>query len=326
MTPDPPRTGDAARLAARVAGRWQARDRLLPRPGRLPAGCGAPLTVTGAGGRLVAAGACEHWAGEPGSLDLTWGAARRFRLTAHVDGPEVAKNLDLLLLAWREHLATGPAAGGEDTAAVVTWPSRDVEGVKVLLRHGLVPLAVVAARVTAPECAAPPEATAATWIRRAGPGDVEAVVRLGLETIRFDAHFGVVTERPGTAAALRAAAARALAGHQPWVWLAERDGTPAGMIWAQEPGDAGSVAAMTSLAPAAYILLAGVTVKNRGRGIATALAARAHHDIGVAGVAVTLLHYAVSNPLSAPFWARQLYRPLWTIWQTRPARRGAQAQ
>jgi ribosomal protein S18 acetylase RimI-like enzyme len=279
--------------------------------------------VTGAGGRLVAAAACEHWAGEPGSLDLTWGAARRFRLTAHVDGPEVANNLDLLLLAWREHLATDPAADGEGAAAVVTWPSREVEGVPVLLRHGLVPLAVVAARITPPRRAVPLEGAAAIRIRRAGTGDVEAVVRLGLETIRFDAHFGVVTERPDTATALRAMAAQALDGHQPWVWLAEHD-TPGGMIWAQEPGDAGPVAAMTSLAPAAYILLAGVTAKDRGRGIATALTARAHHDIGAAGAAVTLLHYAVTNPLSAPFWARQHYRPLWTIWQTRPARRGAQ--
>jgi ribosomal protein S18 acetylase RimI-like enzyme len=274
----------------------------------------------------MADGACEHWAGEPGSLELAWGAARRFRLTAHVDGPDVAKNLDLLMLAWQEHLAAVPDACGEDTAAVVTWPSRDVEGVTVLLRHGFAPLAVIAARVMPLDRPIPPNARALARIRRAGPGDVEAVVRLGLETIRFDAHFGVVTERPETPTALRAVAAQALAGHQPWVWLAERDGTPAGMIWAQEPGDAGPGAAMTRLAPAAYILLAGVTAKDRGRGIATALTARAHHDIGAAGVAVTLLHYAVPSPLSAPFWARQLYRPLWTIWQTRPARRGAQAQ
>jgi hypothetical protein len=120
MTPDPPGTGDAARLASRVARRWQSRDWLLPDPGVLPPGCGASLTVTGAGGRLVAAGACEHWAGEPGSLDLTWGAARRYRLTAHVDGPGVARNLDRLLLAWREHVAAVPGAGGEDTAVVVT--------------------------------------------------------------------------------------------------------------------------------------------------------------------------------------------------------------
>jgi hypothetical protein len=325
MTPDKPGTGETVQVAARVARRWQSRDWLLPDPGALPPGCGTPLRVTGTGGRLAAAGTCEHWAGEPGSLELAWGAARQYRLTAHVDGLGLARNLDLLLSAWREHLTAVPGAGGEDTAMVVTWPSRDVEGVTVLLRHGLAPVAVAAARVMPPDGRLPPQTSTPARIRQAGPGDVDAVVRLALETIRFDAYFGVVTERPQTAAALRAAAAQALAGPRPWVWLAERGGTPAGMIWALPPETAIPATAMTSVAPAAYILLAGVTAGERGRGIATTLAAHAHHDIGAAGVAVTVLHYAVPSPLSAPFWARQLYRPLWTIWQTRPARSGAPA-
>ncbi len=29
-------------------------------------------------------------------------------------------------------------------------------------------------------------------------------------------------------------------------------------------------------------------------------------------IAATLLHYAPANPVSAPFWATQGYRPLWT--------------
>jgi hypothetical protein len=32
-----------------------------------------------------------------------------------------------------------------------------------------------------------------------------------------------------------------------------------------------------------------------------------------------LLHYAQVNPVSAPFWSRMGYRPLWTIWEARPA-------
>jgi hypothetical protein len=31
------------------------------------------------------------------------------------------------------------------------------------------------------------------------------------------------------------------------------------------------------------------------------------------------LHYAQLNPLSAPFWNRMGYRPLWTGWEVRPA-------
>jgi hypothetical protein len=32
-----------------------------------------------------------------------------------------------------------------------------------------------------------------------------------------------------------------------------------------------------------------------------------------------LLHYEQLNPLSAPFWNRMGYRPLWTGWEVRPA-------
>ena len=37
------------------------------------------------------------------------------------------------------------------------------------------------------------------------------------------------------------------------------------------------------------------------------------------GVDTTLLHYAQLNPLSAPFWSRMGYRPLWIGWEVRPA-------
>ena len=36
-------------------------------------------------------------------------------------------------------------------------------------------------------------------------------------------------------------------------------------------------------------------------------------------VDTTLLHFAQLNPLSAPFWSRMGYRPLWTGWEVRPA-------
>ena len=42
-----------------------------------------------------------------------------------------------------------PEAAGEDTAAVVCWPSRDVAGVRALVAHGLTPLGLIAAHVNA---------------------------------------------------------------------------------------------------------------------------------------------------------------------------------
>src|SRR3984885_6840702 len=72
-------------------------------------------------------------------------------------------------------------------------------------------------------------------IRRAGAADLDAVVWLGMETIRYDAHFGTVIERPGTPGALSHEAARVLAAPDPWVWLAERDGTAIALLYAERP-------------------------------------------------------------------------------------------
>jgi GNAT superfamily N-acetyltransferase len=316
-----PVAGSASGVAAQVARRWQAIDPLLPEPAALPPGCGAELAVAGTGGQPVAVGSCEHWQAEPGSLELSWGAARRFQLTAQVAGPEVGEALDRLLSQWRDHLAGVPGAGGEDTASVVVWPSRDIDGVRPLLRHGLMPLAVIAARTTSADRADRAErgGPAGVRIRRAGPDDIEAVARLGQEVIRYDGHFGGVSERPTTAGAMRQEAAALLAGPQPWVWLAERDASPVGLLAAERPEATGWIAPMSRAAPVCYLTFMFTAPDERGTGVGAALAARLHADVAAAGVPVTLLHYAQVNPVSAPFWSRQGYRPLWLAWEARPA-------
>ncbi len=291
--------------------------------------CGAPLVVTRRG-EPVAAGSCAHWAGAPGSLDLSWGAARRFQLSAAVAGPDVVGDLGELLARWRDHLAGVPGTDEKDTAAVVHWPSRDVDGIAALLRHGLDPLEVLAARI-APRRAPGKSKTMlrngpvlrldrSLLIRRAGPGDLEDVARLGLGVIAFDSRFSAVNERPDTLAGLRREAADLLAGPDPGTWLAERDGRAVGLLSAQPPGAAGWIAPMAGSAPAAYLLLMFVEPGERGRGVGAALTDRFHAEADAAGTAVTLLHYAQLNPLSVPFWSRQGYRPVWTTWQATPAR------
>jgi GNAT superfamily N-acetyltransferase len=292
--------------------------------------------VTGPAGQIAAVGFCEHWREGPGSMELTWGAATRFRLTAHTDGPDVAGALDELLARWQAHLASVPEARSDDTAAVVLWPSRDIDGPLPLLRHGLAPRAVIAARPAGrgagPAAAAPPEPDApglatplpalrpGVRIRRAGPADIDAVVRLGMATIRFDAHFGTVIERPWSAEALRRDASALLAEPGPWTWLAEDDGRPAALLYAEPPEAASWIAPVTGLAPVAYLELMYVDPDDRGQGAGPVLAGQLHRAADAAGVAVTLLHYEQVNPLSGPFWSRQGYRPLWTSWEARPAR------
>jgi GNAT superfamily N-acetyltransferase len=325
-------------LAARATARWRAIDPLLP--DAFPAGgtghdddCGAVLAV-GHGGNLAAFGTCRHSEPDPGEIDLSWGMARRFELAPRVVGPDAGAALGRLIGLWRDHLADTQPIGDDDTAAIISWPSRDIEGVATLQRHGLRPLAVVAIRPAArPSARAggrkPSRAPARdTRIRRAGPADVEAVATFGTEVARFDAHFSGTPDRAGTGAALRHEAARLLAapgGEQadpstrPWTWLAEKNGRPVGVIATQRPDHARWIAPMTRLAPVAYTVLGYVSPQERSGGVGAALAASLHAEVDPAGVAATLLHYEQLNPYAAPFWSRQGYRPLWTIWEARPA-------
>jgi hypothetical protein len=121
---DRPITGYASsEFAAQVARRWQAIDPLLPDAVPVPPGCDTVLTVTGADGQPAATGICEHWVGDAESLELSWGASRRFQLIPQIAGPDVAGALDGLLSQWRDHLAAVPGAGDEDSAAWSRGPA-----------------------------------------------------------------------------------------------------------------------------------------------------------------------------------------------------------
>jgi hypothetical protein len=76
---------------------------------------------------------------------------------------------------------------------------------------------------------------------------------------------------------------------------------------------------MTRLAPVAYTVLGYVSPGERGAVIGAALAACLHDEADPAGIAATLLRYELLNPYAAAFWSRQRYRPLWTMWEARPA-------
>ena len=311
-------------IGALAARRWQKADPLLPEPVLPPPGCDAPLIVAEPGERPAAVGSCVHWARTAESLDVAWGTARRFQLTATVAGPDVCDTLDQLLFQWCDHLAGTPGASDDDSTAIVNWPSRDIEGVETLVRHGLSPMATVAARATARHRDGPADPAAGVTrrgitIRRAGPADLEAVARLGLEVIRFDAYFGNGGERPGTVNALRKEVVRLLDAPRPWTWLAERDREPVGLLAAQPPQAADWIAPMVRPTPAAYLMLMFVQPGERGSGVGADLVARLHREIDAAGVPVTLLHYQTLNPLSPPFWHQQGYRPLWVTWEARPA-------
>src|SRR5215472_1446777 len=214
---------DAVRDVNRAVGRrWQAIDPLLPDPAALPTGCGAPLVVNADNGRLAGLGVCVHHHIPAESLNQTWGAADRFTLVPRLAGQDVAAPADLLLAHWRDHLATVGASRGPDTSAGVVWPSQDITGVRALLRHGLQPLTVIAARTrpTAPDRG--PRPVPGVTIRAAGPADEEQVLDLELRLIRYDMHFGGPVWRRDTVALVRQEVRSSLERQAMWTWLAER--------------------------------------------------------------------------------------------------------
>ena len=303
-----------------VGRRWQGLDRLLPPRAELPEGCAAPFVATGANGRPAGLAACRHEHVKSGTLSQTWGTADRFTLIARLREPDTSAALDDLMGQWRDHLADLPGTGADDTAAMITWPARDVSGVTTLLRHGLQPITVIAARPARPETAAPrPAGDASLVIREAGPADLDVVTELEMGVIRYDALFGAAILRPATEELVRAETRAALAVRPARAWLAERDGEPVGLVHVQPPEESRWITGMTRAGVTVYLQTMFVRPGDRGSGVGEALVRHAHAALDARGVDTTLLHYAQLNPLSAPFWSRMGYRPLWTGWEVRPA-------
>jgi len=301
-----------------VASYWRAIDPMLPAPGDLPAGCGGSLVVPGTNGRPAGIGLCRHLHIADDVLDQVWGTKTRLDLTPRL---RTSAALDELLGQWREHLAALPEASGEESAAMINWPSRDISGVNALLKHRMQPLVVIAVRPARRTILAgdAPRAFPGVLIREARPDDLDAAAELEMGVIRYDAHFGTAIIRPATEALVREGIRQVLTEWPGWVWVAERDGRLVGLVHVQPPPSSDWIAVMTRPGTTAYLEAMFVGRDERGSGLGAALVKRAHDELDARGISTTLLHYSQLNPLSVPFWSRMGYRPLWTGWEARPA-------
>jgi GNAT superfamily N-acetyltransferase len=301
-----------------VGRRWRSIDPLLPDPGDLPEGCGAPLIAAAGNDRPTGLAVCRHQRIPADSLSQTWEAATKFALTIRVTDHDTRTAADDLLTQWRDHLSGLPEARDDDTAAVVTWPSRDVTGVLALTRHGLQPVTVIAVRRADLQVAAHGD-PADLQIRQATPADLDRVAELELGVIHYDAHFGAAIPRPATPKLVQEATRTNLEQRPDWTWLAERRGRPVGLAVVEPPAEAKWIAGLTRQARTAYVPSMFLSPDERGTGTGAALIARVHDALDARGIDLTLLHYAQLNPLSGPFWHRMGYRPLWSVWAARPA-------
>jgi len=248
---------------------------------------------------------------DPTTLDGTWNPAERHVLIARIGTDDPAAAMDALLSRWSETVHA--RAGGADSAAVLTWPSRDVAPTPAFLAHGLAPRMVLAIRLAGLDA---PDGAADVVVRRATGADLDTVVAMELDLVRWNQTLGAMTERPNTAELIRA---KHTADRRPWSWLAEVDGVPVGLLNVLDPDHAPWASSLSSAGRAVYLSDLMVLPGRRGAGAGTALVAQVHRELDRAGFNAVVLHYLGMNPLAGPFWHRCGYRPLLTNWEVRPA-------
>ncbi|MEU6713177.1 GNAT family N-acetyltransferase [Nonomuraea sp. NPDC046802] len=240
---------------------------------------------------------------DPGSLRASWSPLTVHRLEARVAGPDPEAALGGLVDRWTGTLRSGDP----EQALVVPWPSRDTAPVRALAVRGFAPIAVSAVRRLRKR------SVRASAVRRATLADLEAVAWLYERLVAFDAQFGWVTVRASTSARIR----ELLVGEAlplEWCWVAEVEGEVAGVVIVSPPERSRWIARSVNAWPVAYLGVLYVEPSVRGQGVGTALTEIAQSHAAARGVHSMVLHHALPNPFSAPFWAQRGYRPLITQW------------
>lgn len=289
-------------------------DPALPRSFLIPGG--EPVLARLADGSAVA-GIVTYTHHPPGSIQRLWSATHTYELFPLL-GERPREGMDALLNALRDRLVD-LGAPAQDSSCLIIWPSRDVPATRALLDHGCVPLSCLAVRPSSP-CSTErvTKLSGTVKVRRAGPDDLDAVLDLALAELEYSALVGASVQRPDATHLKRTAAHVRLNTSDP-VWLAERDGVPVALAecgWTDVP-DRGSH--RLSAGTWGYVNCLSVHEQARGTGIGQQLMALAHNEFARAGVVGSYLYYNPPNPLSSVFWPRQGYRPLWTMWEVRPA-------
>ena len=297
-------------LLAAQTSRFAGLDPLLP--AAVPPPDGEALVAALPDGDRVAA-ILTRTTHSPGAAATLWSALDVWELHPLLGGASGAA-LDVLLRRWVAVLAATPP--GPDSSCVVCWPSRDVHASEVLLAHGFVPLSVLAVRTGPP---AEPEPSSVS-VRRAGPADLDFLVESAVAEVVYSSRVGGAVLRPGARAIKRAGLTVHLVQEDP-IWIAERDGAPVGHAEGWQTVSAPASWAETRVRHGrwGYVNCLSVAPTARGTGVGRALMDAAHADLLSGGAVGMFLYYNPPNPISPVFWTRQGYRPLWTVWELRPA-------
>lgn len=245
----------------------------------------------------------------PDSMPSLWSALQVWELHPVVGAEGMAE----LLSQWR--LMMSRRTPGADSSCLVSWPSRDSNATRAFLAHGLVPLSTLAIRTGPADTT-----TGALTVRRARGTDMDVVLALAMAELEYSAKVGGTVLRPGSRKTKEAALIRHITQGDP-VFLAERDGIAVALAecWFSDSTAGSWTETRLPHGRWGYVNSLSVAPDARGTGVGRELMSVVHRELARAGAERTFLYFNPPNPLSTVFWARQGYRPLWTIWEARPA-------
>lgn len=305
-------------LADAQARRWAELDPALPVPGAL---ADPPITARLPDGEGVQCGVYRA-VYDANTVQSLWMPRVVWEATPLLGDMGVAGMAAALdgLRRWFDTEVAADEFGGADTAVELYWPSRDVDVAPALFQHGFVPMSVLAVRSHGASCAAVSGAGSGVVVRRATLSDLDELVALQHEELRYSLRVIGGTMRDNATELITTNMRRSVhfSGR---VLLAESGGVAVGAAdcglaraadgtWIQRRLPAGQWG---------YIGTLSVSSDARGTGVGGALAEAAHQMLDVDAERGTFLFYDLANPLSTVFWPRKGYRPLWTKWVCKPA-------
>jgi hypothetical protein len=136
--------GNSTGIVAEHERRLAELDRLLPRSHPLPElePDEKPLVVDGG------IGVARRSMTDLEALEAIWTAADVHRLFPGVGGVDPVAAMAGLLAQWRERVHTSARPDDEDSAAQLTWPSRDTAMTRLFIGSGLMPSSIMAIHPT----------------------------------------------------------------------------------------------------------------------------------------------------------------------------------